>query len=256
MVGFNYKSLVLQIIHGSVLLGMILFIFVSPSSLKDYTSDYSSATILFSIFILASFIIGVIIDFLADCLESIVIYLKLMPPVYYMLNNGRRFGITLAHHSYILNKLCEIASKHYILEDKKVEDKKVEDKDKRTKEWFKDKFKKKDKKEVNYILQVAKNRAFRKCKEVQKDQIDSFFMLYVFSRNIALSLMLSSGLLFYGFFYKEPITTVAYGFVFLSLSILFILASYRYYLYYLRILLGSSLKIKCSKNDIAEMSKS
>ena len=218
MSGFSYKNLLLQIIHGAVIIGTLAFLFydVLNQNLIDYLK--ANESILLALFLFSSFIIGVIIDFVADILESFAIRFFIKPPIFYLLTTERHLGITLAHNEYILFKLCQIASKF--------------DKDKKDVSCYYKEFKTgKNKKIINYILQVAKNKAFRVCKDYQKEQIDSFFVLYIFSRNISLSLLISAVVVFI-------YSNISIAIILMAIVLFTVTSSYRFYLYYSRILLG------------------
>lgn len=229
MTGFSYKNLLLQIIHGSIII--ITLVYIAKDPLTALIEDFEGLKMPVSILLLfVAFLIGVLIDFIADLLESIFVEKFINPPVYYLLTKERWFGIALAHKDYILNELCRIAEAFD----------EAEGKESRSAIDFRNKFKgekdKKDKKVINYILQVAKNKAFRISSSSQKEQIDSFFILYIFSRNISLSLLFSAValLIFCNYF-------IALGL--LGMLVLTLASSYRYYLYYSRILLGSTIQV-------------
>jgi hypothetical protein len=226
MSGFSYKNLLLQIIHGSIII--VTLIFLSLESLQyviEFFKSYESTAV--ALFLFLSFIIGVIIDFISDILESLVLKFIIIPPIYYLLAKERWWGIALAHKEFILKELCRIAAEFKVNDTDKAE----------LKEYYQNIFQEKkpaktDKKDINYILQVAKNKAFRNCKDYQKEQIDSFFVLYIFSRNISVSLLFSIVVLC---FYSRIILSIGlFAIVLLTLA-----SSYRYYLYYSRILLGA-----------------
>lgn len=226
MKGFSYKNLILQIIHGSVIILTFLFLVLDNLKLDDFLKSYFSIEVL--LFLFLAFLIGVIVDFIADILESLLIKALIKPPIFYLLTKEIWCGIALAHKDFILNELCRIAVEYNeINEDKKAEE-----------ESYKNRFIKSEKNIANYILQVAKNKAFRVCKDYQKEQIDSFFILYIFNRNISLSLLISSLVLF--LFTSK----IALPIGLLVLVLLTLASSYRYYLYYLRILLGTIIQKK------------
>lgn len=226
MTGFSYKNSLLQIIHGSLIIITLIFLYWEKLlPLIDFFKPFESTTVV--VFLFASFIIGVIIDFIADISESLVIRYYMTPPVFYLLK-GRKCGITLAHHDLIREELIDIASEHKVKESDKVT----------TKDLYTKLFEGKNidlegKEKINYLLQVAKNKAFRVCREYQKEQIDSFFVLYIFSRNISVSLLLSIALLLVCSYFAVS------AFLF-AMMLITLASSYRYYLYYARILLGAT----------------
>lgn len=222
MIGFSYKNLILQIVHGSVISLTLIFLYDKNLILEGTFSDKSAAI---GLFLLASYLLGVVVDFIADILESFALKL-IIPPIYYLLTKECWYGIALAHKEYILKHLCEIAAEYKLDHDNT-----------KTDEYYLNRFQrtKPDKEVLNYILQVAKNKAFRVCKDYQKEQIDSFFILYIFSRNISLSLLFAAVALFFGPCIISP-------FAVLGLVLFTLASSYRYYLYYLRILLGTTIQ--------------
>ncbi len=233
MIGFNFKSLVLQVIHGSIII-VALYFSLGKGILSQVIIELkfisSNETLLLTLLIFLSYSIGILIDFLADILESFVFGRFFKPPIYYLLSKSQYCGVTLAHKDYILNELCVCAAVH----DNNI-----------NKEDIHKLFLEGEKKEINYILQVAKNKAFSDYKESQKEQQDSFFMLYIFSRNLSLSLIISVIILLF-YISDEYLNSVLNNDVVIigvGLTIvLSLLASHRFYLYYTRILLGSTFK--------------
>ncbi len=224
MIGFTFKNFVLQVVQGAVVLLMLIYLYFHP--LMDFFNCFRDfETILALIFLAASFFTGVIIDFIADNLEALAIRVGIItPPCFFLLTRKSRWGISLAHRTAILNNLCRIAGRFS---------------DSTSSSEYKKRFMKKNLETVNYILQVAKNRAFRKCKEYQREQIESFFVLYIFSRNIALSLAF-------------PLVVFTcklswWALIFVMLVLIAKVAAYRYFLYYSRILLGSTFNAKKDK---------
>jgi len=182
------------------------------------------------LFFILSFFIGVMIDFFADFIESAIIKIKIIKlPSYYLLENGEKWGIRLAHHQMILKDLCNTATKNScsVHNDFK---------------YFKDGHK--DNKEgiPNYIFQVAKNQAFRECSEYQKEQLESFFVLYVFCRNLSFSFLVVILLLLFNAAIVNPDIYLILILVLPFLFVITILSSYRYFLYYSRIMLGSTFR--------------
>ena len=214
----------LQIIQGSIIL--IFLIYLNENSLKETIESIIkpeiNATILLLLFFCISFIIGVIIDFTADNLEGLLIKIGFMkPPSYHLLKKGNRWGIVLAHHRKILENLCNTA---------------VENSEYK---HFKNSHDKNKNNISNYIFQVAKNHAFRECSDYQKEQLESFFTLYIFSRNLSLSFLI---IIFLLVFCPVPNFQWILFFVLLFLFLVAILSSYRYFIYYARLILGSTIK--------------
>jgi hypothetical protein len=230
MSGFSYKNLLLQIIHGSLILGAVIFL-LDKSILNSVSSAGDLEEIWLVVFIFLSFIIGVLIDFIADFLEYLLVKSSMVQqPSFYLLQDGKTCGISLAHHRKILEDLCYTAAKNSNCEEKDFE-------------YFKNEHTKKNKEIINYIFQTAKNQDFRECQDYQKEQIESFFMLYIFSRNLSLSFLVVIPLLL-AFPTNLPMPGIQW-FISLIFAVLFLIAllsSHRYYIYYSRIILGSTFK--------------
>ena len=240
MVGFDFKSVLLQVIHGSIVLVTCLILFVPNVLCMLFCSSETSGNNNLSaiVFLFAAYIIGVFIDFAADNIEGCLIkYTRMKSPAYYLLKNGRVWGIHIAHFVKIRQDLCALASKY-------------SDKPSDYYCLFKEKAEVKDYEKTNYLLQTAKNKAFKCCSQTQKEQIDSFFCLYIFARNLALSLLGSAVLFLFKFvleilgcFFRELPVCCSFLFVFgmlVFLSLTAALASYRYNIYYTRIILGAT----------------
>lgn len=226
MTGFSYKNFMLQIIQGSIILVSLIYLLNNYSHIFFENIDIFEKyvpipPILLILFICISFIIGIMNDFFADFLESFTIKINLIkPPSYHLLKKGKRWGIELAHYSEINKNLCKIAAKY-------------------------------DKKNTsNYIFQVAKNIAFKKCSDYQQEQLESFFTLYIFSRNLSLSFLMV--IILFVISYLIPSMPDLHWILFLILAFLFLIAlfsSYRYFLYYARIMLGSTFKPNKKNTD-------
>ncbi len=231
MIGFSYKNFMLQIIQGSIIL--IFLIYLNENGYLNFLENTKSFKISDSIlpilFICISFIIGVIIDFIADNLEGLLIKIGFMkPPSYHLLKKGNRWGIVLAHHRKILENLCNTAAENSEYKH------------------FKNSHDKNKNNISNYIFQVAKNHAFRECSDYQKEQLESFFTLYIFSRNLSLSLLI---IIFLLVFCPMPNFQWILFFVLPFLFLVAILSSYRYFIYYARLILGSTIKSKEKKTQ-------
>jgi hypothetical protein len=243
MIGFDYRSIVLQVIHGSLIVVIIVFLYADhfEKEIKFLTENEVFASV---IFLFVSYAIGILIDMLSDLFESFIVKYLINLPFYHLLTRDRWFGISLAHREHIRSGLCNAAA-HFKSHDSnernelRTDYQKLFDADK----------KKPDKKRLNYLLQVAKNYAFRKCQVYQKEQINSFFMLYIFARNLSLGLLFASVL----FLIKCQFMIAV---VLLLICFLSIIACYRYYLYYARILLGTALHIDKMISDKKQNSES
>jgi hypothetical protein len=243
MIGFDYRSIVLQVIHGSLIVVTIVFLYADhfEKEIKFLTENEVFASV---IFLFISYAIGILIDMLSDLFESFIVKYLTNLPFYHLLTRDRWFGISLAHREHIRNGLCNAAA-HFKSSDPAERDKMSSD----YHTLFDANNKKPDKKMLNYILQVAKNYAFRKCQVYQKEQINSFFMLYIFSRNLSLGLLIASML-----FLSHCHFIIAT--VLLLVCVFSIIACYRYYLYYARILLGTALHIDKMISDKKQNSES
>ncbi len=230
MIGFDYRSIVLQVIHGSLIVVAIVFLWDDyfDKLIKFLTENEVFASV---IFLFVSYAIGILIDMLSDLFESFIVKWIIKPPYYHLITRDRWSGISLAHREYIRDGLC-LAAAHFKTPDFAERD------NLRTQylNLFREATKKPDKIKLNYLLQVAKNYAFRKCQVYQKEQINSFFMLYIFARNLSLGLLFASVL----FLIKCQFMIAV---VLLFICFLSIIACYRYYLYYTRILLGTTFHI-------------
>ena len=229
MSGFSYKNFMLQIIQGSIISVMLFYLF--ESDLQKLLSNTKLWDIIAEVlFFILSFFIGVMIDFFADFIESAIIKIKVIKlPSYYLLNDGEKWGIRLAHHQMILKDLCNTAAKNSCGAHNDFE-------------YFENGHKENKEGIPNYIFQVAKNQAFRECSEYQKEQLESFFVLYIFCRNLSFSFLVVILLLLFN---ADVVNPDIYLVLISALPFLFvitILSSYRYFLYYSRIMLGSTFR--------------
>lgn len=254
MSGFSFRSFVLQIIPGVLILVLLVGLFwkdllsFTISERGGILVDNGSFWVVAGVFLLmVAFAIGVLVDFVADMIESLLC-LFFKQPVFYLLTKKQWMGISLAHRSEILKMLCSYAALKYHPGDlylgKEVERNinnslstvflhgynsisKPGGAVDRARNSLRHKI------AINYLLQVTKNRCFIGCNNYQKEQMESFFELYIFSRNVALTLLCSVVFLAFS----------GYGlaFAFLPIPMVFALASYRYNLYYCRLMLGSML---------------
>ncbi|MGE0079356.1 MAG: hypothetical protein AB7S48_15960 [Bacteroidales bacterium] len=219
MIGFSFKNIVLQIIQGGIILITALyFVFgLEVYNIKFITEENSS--IIYALFLCVSYVLGVLIDFLSDIVETAAIkWHWIHPPSYHLLKKGSAYGIRLAHYNKIKSDLETLA--------KKFQPKKLND--------------------VNYcnlIFQTAKNKALRECSEYQKDHLESFFTLYVFCRNISLCLFV----VLVALVVKCNSELCIWIIPTVILVILFVLASYRYFSYYSRMILGATFTKKSAK---------
>ena len=253
MSGFSFRSFVLQIIPGVLILVLLVGLFrdnllPSANTQVDQLTQNSSLWMVAGVFLLmVAFAFGVLVDFVADIIESIFC-LFFKQPVFYLLTKKQWMGISLAHRSEILKMVCFYAAlKHHTgdLHLGKEAEKNINNSlctvflhgynsiskpggaVDRVRNSLRHKI------AINYLLQVTKNRCFIGCNNYQKEQMESFFELYIFSRNVALTLLCSVVFLAFS----------GYGlaFAFLPIPMVFALASYRYNLYYCRLMLGSML---------------
>lgn len=226
MNGFSYKNMMLQIIHGGIFSLVLLysFYFTNISALIQFITTNGAA--LAVIFLVISFSLGVLIDFVTDVLESLILKSGIIkPPCFKLLKYDQVWGVSLAHRKFITHELIKKAIKH----DETLSE-----------QTFHDVIsgKARNINAVNYLFQVAKNNAFRTGEDYQKEQIESFFELYIFSRNLSMSILLSLLCLVFqsGFTYLIGWLIV--------IEILTLMSAYRYNLYYSRVLLGTTFKEK------------
>jgi len=116
--GFSNRSYLLQIIPGSLLLAALI-----PTAMVNWeaTIDYGKVfdvldglgPVVLLPFLFIAFILGAILDFSSDCIESVlyrVPYIK--QPSRCLLYRGEVFGIKLPHYQTIRGNLSEIVRKH------------------------------------------------------------------------------------------------------------------------------------------------
>lgn len=254
MSGFSFRSFVLQIIPGVLILVFLACLFSSElisyvSSQIGFLIQNSSLWVVAGVFLLMiAFAVGVLVDFVADIIESLLC-LFFKQPLFYLLTKKQWMGISLAHKSEILKMLCSHAALKYHPGDlflgKELE-RNINNslcnvflhgynsisKPRGFVDWVRNSFRHKI--AINYLLQVTKNRCFIGCNNYQKEQMESFFELYIFSRNIALTLLCF--LLFLAFALQSDLVLAL-----VPIPLVFALASYRYNLYYCRLMLGSLL---------------
>ena len=244
MSGFSFRSFVLQIIPGVLILVLLVGLFrdnllPSANTQVDQLTQNSSLWVVAGVFLLmVAFAIGVLVDFVADMIKSLLC-LFFKQPVFYLLTKKQWMGISLAHRSEILKMLCSYAALKYHPGDlylgKEVERNinnslstvflhgynaisKPGGAVDRVRNSLRHKI------AINYLLQVTKNRCFIGCNNYQKEQMESFFELYIFSRNVALTLLCSLVIL--------ACSGGGLALAFLPIPLVFALASYRYNLYY------------------------
>jgi hypothetical protein len=219
MTGFSFKSIVLQIIQGGVILFPAILIITAFYSLIVCFPKASS--LLTTILLGCSFIVGVIVDFFADIIEAFTLKLRLIkPPSYYLLKNGSLWGIRLAHHKKIKENLVY-----------------------KTKQYAKTNNPKADLNPIdfrNLLFQTAKNIAFKECSDYQKEHLESFFILYVFCRNLAFSIIICSLIIIILCIVNINISLCLFFFSAVLSAGVCMLASYRYFIYYTRMVLGST----------------
>ncbi len=219
MTGFSFKNIVLQIIQGCIVLLPVSFIISGATFIiEGFSKVFSLYT---AILLGGAFIIGVLIDFLADSFETIVLklgWIKL--PSYYLLNNGSVWGIRLAHHKKIKDDLIYRAKRFERTINAE------------TDLCFVD--------YNNLVFQTAKNKAFKECSDYQKEHLESFFILYVFCRNLALSIIISFIILILFNSVGTTRLSIPIVGVVVFTTTLSLLASYRYFIYYSRMVLGAT----------------
>lgn len=220
MNGFDLKSLMLQLINGSLLLCTSLSClwpgWLRQSGLQELMN--MNSTLLITLVLFAAFIAGVLIDYFADLGESFLVNRGwVTPPSFYLLTQGKCRGIELAHAAYIQKMLSELACRLTINNEL-------------SPQYFV------DKKQANLLFQVAKHKTFSDARPMRMELINSFFVLYIFTRNLALTLAICAVLcVLTGFIAAGALTGL--------MALLFLPASYRYAIYYARIILGSSFNI-------------
>ena len=220
--GFSNRSYLLQIIPGSLVLAAIIIVFV-PDYSKIYNALNSNGPVMLLPFLFVAFILGALLDLLADIAELLLYrYLCIRQPSRNLLCRGEIFGIKLPHYQTIRNKLIEIVIKHsdcpeetanyFNREARKVKCGDVQkglslhEKIRKKLSWIirnlsscRKKITRKDCKRMNtgnakanHLFQAARSIAFRECNDHQIEQIEAYFSLYIFSRNTCLCLFIIS----------------------------------------------------------------
>ncbi|MCD4701901.1 MAG: hypothetical protein K8S24_08610 [Candidatus Aegiribacteria sp.] len=276
MTGFSHKSYMLQIIQGSILIVACILIFGFDFTQLNSKIGDTPVTAL-ALFLCFAFILGAIIDFIADILETLLLKIHLLKhPSYYLLKNGKTFGIRLAHHKNIRNGLIR-CDKDYSECDNKEDCKYCFDlpgTEQRTGisiiTWIfnaidfvdciylnHDREECKTKKvycenrksvheQAQQLFLIAQNIALREGNQSQIEQMDAYFSLHIFSRNLSLSIFCVVLVLLTNYTLKiaEVEYIVPFPVLICSLIltlILLALSFYRYQLYYARSVLGMTL---------------
>ncbi len=270
MTGFSHKSYMLQIIQGSILIvGFILIFGFDFTQLNSKIGDTQVTAL--ALFLCFAFILGAIIDFIADTIEVLLLkYHKMKHPSYYLLNNGRALGIELAHYIYIRNGLIRCAIDYSEYDDKKDSEccfdlPGTEQKINIAKKiWIHNAINPNDciclnqsnikceniqskHKQAQQLFLIAQNIALREGNQSQIEQMDAYFSLHIFSRNLSLSIIFVILILLINQSWKiaEVEYIVSLPVLISSLilaSILLAFSFYRYQLYYTRSVLGMTIR--------------
>lgn len=246
---FDTKDLLMHIFHGALVLlalgytlssGILLTLGYTLSSgcwnnkhiFFFFPEQINMITNLFSLSFLAvlSYIVGIIIDPLADILDKFVF--KFVPyPSFRLLNcNTKKYHFSLAHNNIVRNILVNDAIENEKTDN--IHNPAPVDVDARKKvlsekrQW------------ADYLFQYAKNRAFAKGNNsYSTGRIEAYFRLSAFFRNFPITIFLAWVILCFSG--KITLNCVITGsFIALVISILAFLANYHYRTYYCRMILG------------------
>ena len=256
--GFSNRSYLLQIIPGSLLLAVFLLLHkINYQSV--FIAVEGIVPIMLLQFLFIAFIIGALLDFMADVVETVLYKIHFIrQPSRSLLYHGETFGIKLPHYETIKKSLSDITQKHsdcsgetasYFSDETRGPECYYECEEERKKNC-----KRKNKKnaKANHLFQAARSIAFRKGGKSQIDQIEAYFSLYIFSRNTSLCALIMLVLtLFRGQQMTAEITSITENntslieiILILAISFtLLLLAYYRFKIYYSRSVLEAIHKI-------------
>lgn len=249
---FSIKDLLLHILHGSIIVCAFLLLTTKGNEFWERICNYGDKGTIVTFLALLSYLIGLILDPVSDCLETFLLYIlhkfgfkcsksRLFQffPSYYLLKDGEVCNRYLAHYTKVRNILNEDAKKDFdvekiakILRKRKYNDIEAVLKapEIRKNLWEEPLF-------TIRLFQYAKNRAFAKGNEYQLSRVESYFRLFIFYRNMVCTsflCMLFPLLLPSSFCYKW----ITIPFVLLVMYF-FYRVSYTYRIYYCRMILGA-----------------
>jgi hypothetical protein len=192
---FNIKDLLIHIIHGGIIacaavatLNTETFEKIKPIFSKDLSSFFN-----FTLLLIGCYLVGLFLDALSDFIWTYLynrfdkwgnpktknikkFFGRFAIPSFFLLTKGEKWKLRLAHNKMV-NK---------ILIDDAIENGE-EKKNLETSEY------------AERLFNYAKNRAFKYGMTYQLERIEAYFRLSIFFRNIILTILLSTVLLFVGF---------------------------------------------------------
>ena len=249
MKNFDIKDLLIHILHGGIILAVAYFSFAecmikfaSGHGLINANNEITEITgIGVTVAILLSYLIGLIIDPIADMADTFLNWLfvkcgwkYMIFPSFHLLLKGTRWGLELAHYA----KIREILS-GYLEENQKLAE--IKDDENGKKKWEEAKYTMK-------LFNYAKNRAFARANEYQLQRIETYFRLFVFYRNMIWTTISCAAILIVSVRCQTPklLFTILGA---IAAIILFSAACYKYRTYYCRIILGAVYSPKKSKKS-------
>ncbi|WP_291529900.1 hypothetical protein [Bacteroides sp. UBA939] len=235
MKDFNLKDLLIHILHGGIILLAVLVARYGFDIAKISCAIGNGITP--TLFIVASYLIGLFIDPLADCVDTFLIdnascFHKWMRipffPSYDFLKKGECWCLKLAHNvriRHILNDDAVCNDSYRGNKDKTIQG------DNKTEVWN-------NKKDIKLLFNYAKSRAFAYGSEYQLGRINNYFQLFIFYRNM----MFTSTISLCTLLRVESLTCCCRLLIIILIPILiclFYMVSYKYRAYYCRMILGA-----------------
>ena len=236
MGNFSIKDLLIHILHGMVILCAIIIAFdISPAITafnKKISESGLSITFDATVMFVVCYLLGLFLDVIADFIDTRLIkYARRFPflpyyPSYYLLQNGERWHIRLAHYVKIREKLCQAA----INNDETIKNGKYKEEI-----W-------KCNESIMLLYNYAKNRAFANASPYQTERIAFFWGLFIFYRNMMTTTLICIFLFFLSFCIGNISACMMSHIILVTIILipLFFLASYKYRIYYCRIVLGAA----------------
>jgi hypothetical protein len=233
MNNFNIKELFIHIFHGGIILCALIITAQNcdwaRKFIESLTKDLSFLEITSALII--SYLIGLFIDPLADSVETRLIARGcLIPPSYYLLKDGKRCNLILAHNAEIRNTLSDDAIKNNDLID--AEDSKPTKETDKEKIW-------KNQEDAMLLFNYAKQRAGNYGTTYQLNEIDDHFRLFIFYRNMIWSVSISLFILLFA----NELPCCRFSIISIGIPVAIIIfyhVSYKYHTYYCRAVLSAA----------------
>jgi len=258
MKDFSIKDLLINIMHGAVVLCVVVIAFYKCFDVDVLTnSKWLSLTVI----TIACYLMGLFIDAIADFAYNFLVEKKikrrkkekifpfLIYPSYFLLKDGECWDIKIANHKIIR----KILSQDFLINDGYIKEQERENvpPEEIEKVWG-------NVENTMFLINYARNRAFRYATECQLNRIDAFFKLAVFFRNMVLTNIICIALFAVSCsngncscFSNSWL--VALIFACIILALISYAASYKNRVYYCRIVLGaiySPESIKDKEKDV------